>query len=43
MINKDGTFKDKKINCISKLGHCLHDVDKVFENCSKFAKFSQSE
>ncbi len=31
MINKDGTFKDKKINCISKLGHCLHDVDLMFK------------
>ena len=34
MINKDGTFKDKKINCISKLGHCLHDVDLIFKKYS---------
>ena len=34
MINTDGTFKDKKINCISKLGHCLHDIDLVFKKYS---------
>ena len=34
MINNDGTFKDKKINCISKLGHCLHDIDHVFKQYS---------
>ena len=34
MINKDGTFKDKKINCISKLGHCLHDIDLIFKKYS---------
>ena len=41
MINKDGTFKDKKINCISKLGHCLHDVDKVFEKFSYYHKIKK--
>ena len=34
MINDDGTFKDKKINCISKLGHCLHDLDQLFKKYS---------
>ena len=34
MINKDGSFKDKKINCIGKLGHCLHDIDLIFKKYS---------
>ena len=34
MINEDGSFKDKKINCISKLGHCLHDIDLIFKKYS---------
>ena len=41
MINKDGTFKDKKINCISKLGHCLHDIDKVFKKFSYYHKIKK--
>ena len=41
MINKDGTFKDKKINCISKLGHCLHDLDKVFKKYSYYYKIKK--
>ena len=34
MVREDGSFKDIKINCISKLGHCLHDIDKVFKKYS---------
>ena len=34
MINEDGSFKDKKINCVSKLGHCLHDIDLIFKKYS---------
>ncbi len=39
MIDKNGNFIDKKINCISKLGHCLHDLDKVFKKFSYNKKF----
>ena len=39
MIDKNGNFMDKKINCISKLGHCLHDLDKVFNQFSYNKKF----
>ena len=41
MINKDGTFKDKKINCISKLGHCLHDIDLIFKKYSYHDKIKK--
>ena len=41
MISKDGSFKDKKINCISKLGHCLHDIDSVFKKYSYHNKLKK--